>query len=57
VQPGIAPSFENPDPLTGVHVRDDVTFWDGSPLTIDDVLFRGPAVAGLDLRCGYNFLT
>ncbi len=58
VQPGIASSFENPDPLTWVFtIRDDVTFWDGSPLTIDDVLFSWARHVGPDSTSGvaYNF--
>jgi len=40
VQPWIASKFENPDPLTWVFtIRDDVTFWDGTPLTVDDVAY------------------
>lgn len=38
--PNLAESWENPDPLTYIyHLRKDVTFQDGSPMTIDDVLF------------------
>ena len=40
VVPNIAESVTNPDPLTYIYkIRTDVTFWDGSPVTIDDVLF------------------
>ncbi|CAM5484053.1 ABC transporter substrate-binding protein [Leifsonia shinshuensis] len=38
ITPNLAKSFSNPDPLTWVYdIRDDVKFWDGSPLTADDV--------------------
>ncbi|MFJ3957464.1 ABC transporter substrate-binding protein [Arthrobacter sp. NPDC090010] len=40
IKPGLASSFSNPDPLTWVYtLRDDVTFWDGSPMTADDVAY------------------
>ena len=40
VVPNIAESITNPNPLTYIYkIRTDVTFWDGSPVTIDDVLF------------------
>ena len=40
VEPALAESIENPDPLTFVYtIRDDVTFWDGSPLTATDVAY------------------
>jgi peptide/nickel transport system substrate-binding protein len=38
--PNLAESWENPDPLTYIyHLRKDITFHDGSPMTIDDVIF------------------
>lgn len=38
LNPGLAASWTNPDPLTWVYeIRDGVTFWDGSPLTAADV--------------------
>ena len=40
VVPNIAESVTNPNPLTYIYkIRKDVTFWDGTPVTIDDVLF------------------
>ncbi|HEY8588561.1 MAG TPA: ABC transporter substrate-binding protein, partial [Naasia sp.] len=40
VEPGIAESAEFVDPVTFViTLRDDVTFWDGTPLTADDVVY------------------
>jgi peptide/nickel transport system substrate-binding protein len=40
VVPWIATKFENPDPLTWVFtIRDDVKFWDGTPLTTADVAY------------------
>ncbi len=39
-KPNLAKAFSNPDPLTWVYdLRDDVTFWDGSPMTTDDVVY------------------
>lgn len=39
IEPNLAESFENPDPLTWVYqLRDDVTFWDGTPMTAEDVV-------------------
>ncbi|GAA2819345.1 ABC transporter substrate-binding protein [Streptomyces showdoensis] len=38
VKPNLATSSSNPDPKTWVYrIRDGVTFWDGSPMTADDV--------------------
>ena len=38
--PGLAESWENPDPLTYIYkLRSGVTFQDGSPMTIEDVIF------------------
>ncbi|MEF3403787.1 ABC transporter substrate-binding protein [Agromyces sp. CCNWLW203] len=40
IKPGIAESAEFVDPVTFViTLRDDVTFWDGSPVTADDVVY------------------
>lgn len=40
IGPNLATSWDNPDPLTWVlHLRENVTFWDGSPMTADDVQF------------------
>ena len=40
IKPGLAKTFTNPDPLTWVYeLRDDVTFWDGTPMTADDVAY------------------
>jgi peptide/nickel transport system substrate-binding protein len=40
LEPNLAESWENPDPLTYIyHIRQGVTFQDGSPMTIDDVIF------------------
>ncbi|HUG83143.1 MAG TPA: ABC transporter substrate-binding protein [Euzebya sp.] len=38
--PALAASVEEPDPTTYVFtIREDVTFWDGTPLSPDDVVF------------------
>jgi peptide/nickel transport system substrate-binding protein len=40
LQPWIAESWTNPDPLTYIYkIRSGVKFWDGSPLTAEDVAF------------------
>lgn len=40
IEPGIAETAEYVDPTTFViTLRDDVTFWDGSPVTADDVVY------------------
>ncbi|MDQ4215213.1 ABC transporter substrate-binding protein [Microbacterium capsulatum] len=40
IKPNLAKAFSNPDPLTWVYdLRDDVKFWDGSPMTADDVVW------------------
>lgn len=40
IEPNLASAFSNPDPLTWVYdLRDDVTFWDGTPMTADDVVY------------------
>lgn len=40
IVPNLAASFENPDPKTWVYkLRDDVTFWNGKPMTAEDVAF------------------
>ena len=38
--PGIAESWTNPDPKTLVYtIRQDAKFWDGNPVTADDVVY------------------
>jgi peptide/nickel transport system substrate-binding protein len=40
LEPNLAESWENPDPLTYIYkIRQGVTFQDGTPMTIDDVIF------------------
>jgi len=40
IAPNLASSFDNPDPTTWVYnLRSDVKFWDGTPMTADDVAF------------------
>lgn len=40
ITPNLASAVSSPDAATYVYsIRDDVTFWDGSPMTIDDVIF------------------
>jgi peptide/nickel transport system substrate-binding protein len=39
-QPGLATSWDNPDPTTWIfHLREGVTFHDGTPFTADDVVY------------------
>ncbi len=40
IEPGLAESFTNPTPTTWVYkIRQGVTFWDGAPMTADDVVY------------------
>jgi peptide/nickel transport system substrate-binding protein len=40
LEPNLAESWENPDPLTYIYnIRQGVTFQDGTPMTVDDVIF------------------
>ncbi|MFB7758282.1 ABC transporter substrate-binding protein, partial [Streptomyces sp. NPDC056121] len=40
IKPNLATSYTNPDPKTWVYkLRSGVTFWDGSPMTVDDVVW------------------
>jgi peptide/nickel transport system substrate-binding protein len=40
IVPGLAASWTQKDPLTYVYqLRQGVTFWDGSPMTVDDVIW------------------
>lgn len=40
VEPGLAQSMESPDAKTWIYtLRDGVTFWDGKPMTTEDVVF------------------
>ncbi|MFD0149581.1 ABC transporter substrate-binding protein [Streptomyces sp. NPDC055721] len=40
IKPNLATSYANPDPTTWVYkLRSGVTFWDGSPMTADDVVW------------------
>jgi ABC-type transport system substrate-binding protein len=40
IQPGLAQSWSNPNPKTWIYnIRPGVKFWDGHPLTADDVVY------------------
>ena len=40
IKPGLAEKIDHPDPTTYVYtMRQGVTFWDGKPMTMDDVIF------------------
>ncbi|UOQ88801.1 ABC transporter substrate-binding protein [Agromyces endophyticus] len=40
IEPGLASEVAQPDDTTVVYtIRDGVTFWDGTPLTVDDVVY------------------
>lgn len=57
VQPWIATAWESPDPLTLVlTIRDDVTFWDGSPMTAEDVAYSIARHVGPDSTSGSAFV-
>jgi len=51
LEPNLAERWENPDPVTYLYtIRQGVTFQDGSPMTVEDVIFsmertRNPATA------------
>jgi peptide/nickel transport system substrate-binding protein len=56
IKPNLATSFANPDPLTWVYeLRDDVTFWDGTPMTADDVAYS-LNVNHTDKTTSYNYV-
>ncbi len=60
VEPWIATAWDNPDPLTWTFtIRDDVTFWDGSPMTAEDVAFSWSRHVGPESTSfiAYNFFT
>lgn len=49
VEPWIASSFQSPDPLTWIFtIREGVNFWDGSALTVDDVVYSIERHTGAD---------
>ncbi len=49
LEPNLAESFENPDPLTYIYkIRQGVTFQDGSPMTVDDVIFSMERIRNAD---------
>jgi peptide/nickel transport system substrate-binding protein len=51
VQPDLATSWENPDPTTYIfHLRENVTFHDGRPLTAKDVVYTYESVMKGELR-------
>lgn len=54
--PGLAETVERPDDTTMVFtIRDGVTFWDGSPMTADDVVFS--LSRNLDAKAGSYWAT
>ncbi len=56
IEPNLATQITNPDPLHWViDLRDDVTFWDGSPMTAADVVFS-MNVNLTDPRSFYNYI-
>lgn len=56
IEPNLATQISNPDPLHWVlDLRDDVTFWDGSPMTAADVAFS-MNINLTDPRSFYNYI-
>lgn len=54
--PNLATAWSNPDPTTWVFdLRPDVTFWDGSPMTAEDVAFS-MNINRTDPASFYNYL-
>ncbi|KNY04023.1 hypothetical protein AKH00_16755 [Microbacterium sp. GCS4] len=56
IEPWLAESWTSPDDKTYVFtLRDDVTFWNGDPMTADDVAFSINRVAEDSSLISYNF--
>ncbi|KAA9106027.1 ABC transporter substrate-binding protein [Microbacterium rhizomatis] len=54
VVPNLATSLTTPDPLSlVVSLRDDAVFWDGSPLTVDDVVYSLDRLIGPESVSAY----
>jgi len=54
-QPALASSIDHPDPLTYViNLRKGVTFWDGKPMTAEDVRYSIQRV--LDVKLGSSWI-
>ncbi|GAA2212865.1 ABC transporter substrate-binding protein [Nonomuraea monospora] len=54
-EPALATSVEHPDPLTYViHLRAGVTFWNGDPVTTEDVLYSVQRI--LDPKLGSSWI-
>ncbi|GAA3583231.1 ABC transporter substrate-binding protein [Nonomuraea rosea] len=54
-EPALATALEHPDPLTYViRLRDGVTFWDGKPVTPEDVVYSVKRV--LDPKLGSSWI-
>ncbi len=54
IEPGLAESVSNPSPLKWVFsIRQGVTFWDGKPMTADDVVYS--LRRNMDLDAGSYF--
>ena len=55
--PDLAESWENPEPTVWVfHLREGVTFHDGSPLEADDVVFTYETILDPDLKARFRSL-
>ncbi|GIH81106.1 ABC transporter substrate-binding protein [Planobispora longispora] len=55
LQPALATGFTHPDPLTYViSLREGVTFWDGKPVTAEDVLYSVKRI--LDPELGSSWI-
>ena len=57
VEPGLAESWENPEPTVWIfHLRDNVMFHDGSILDADDVVFTFETILDPDLKARFRSL-
>lgn len=57
VEPDIAESYEMVDDTTYTYkIRQDVTFWDGNPMTMDDVLYSMNRVMNPDENYSMSYL-
>ncbi|MEU6408137.1 ABC transporter substrate-binding protein [Microbispora sp. NPDC046933] len=55
LQPALATSVDHPDPLTYViHLREGVRFWDGKPVTPEDVVYSAERI--LDPKLGSSWI-
>lgn len=55
--PDLATSWDNPDPTTWIfHLRDDAKFWDGTPVTAEDVVYTYKTILDPNFKAPYRSL-